>query len=117
LDDIVLATGGGAVLDASSRDHLKTRGTVVYLHASINHLLQRTSHDRNRPLLQTGDPRKRMEELARQREPLYREVAHIVVETGRPNVQWLTQAILAQLEKLPESGAVGPTDDDSKLPG
>lgn len=99
LDDIVLATGGGAILNPASREYLKSRGTVIYLQASINQILQRTSHDRNRPLLQTADPRKRIEELARQREPYYREVAHIIVETGRPNVQSLVNTILAQLEK------------------
>jgi shikimate kinase / 3-dehydroquinate synthase len=99
LDDIVLATGGGAILNPASREYLKSRGTVIYLQASVNQILQRTSHDRNRPLLQTADPRKRIEELAQQREPYYREVAHIVVETGRPNVQSLLNSILAQLEK------------------
>lgn len=99
LDNIVLATGGGAVLNPASREYLKSRGTVIYLQASVHQILQRTSHDRNRPLLQTADPRKRIEELAHQREPLYREVAHIIVETGRPNVQSLINTILAQLEK------------------
>lgn len=99
LDDIVLATGGGAILNPASREYLKSRGTVIYLQANVNQILQRTSHDRNRPLLQTADPRKRIEELAHQREPYYREVAHIIVETGRPNVQSLVNTILAQLEK------------------
>lgn len=99
LDDIVLATGGGAILNPASREYLKSRGTVIYLQATVNQILQRTSHDRNRPLLQTADPRKRIEELARQREPYYREVAHIIVETGRPNVQSLLNTILAQLER------------------
>ncbi len=62
---IVLATGGGAILRAQNREYLKTRGTVIYLRAGVNSILQRTSHDRNRPLLQTADPRKRIEELAR----------------------------------------------------
>ncbi len=107
--DIVLATGGGAILNPDSRSYLKSRGTVVYLRASVNSILQRTSHDKNRPLLQTADPRKRIEELARQREPYYREVAHITIETGRPNVQWLVHTILAQLEL-----ATGmPADTDS----
>jgi shikimate kinase/3-dehydroquinate synthase len=96
--DIVLATGGGAILNPESRAYLKSRGTVVYLRASVNSILQRTSHDKNRPLLQTAEPRKRIEELALQREPYYREVAHITVETGRPNVQWLLQTILTKLE-------------------
>ncbi len=96
---IVLATGGGAVLNEASRQWLKERGIVVYLRASVSSILQRTSHDRNRPLLQTADPKARIEELSVQRAPLYEEVAHIIVETGRPNVQSVVQNILAQLEK------------------
>ncbi len=96
---IVLATGGGAVLNETSRRLLKERGIVVYLRASVSSILQRTSHDRNRPLLQTADPKARIEELSVQRAPLYEEVAHIIVETGRPNVQSVVQNILAQLEK------------------
>ena len=95
--DIVLATGGGAVLNAESRAFLKSRGTVIYLRASVNSLLQRTSHDRNRPLLQNSDPRKTLEDLTRIRDPLYNEVAHFVIDTGRPNVQFLMQSILSQL--------------------
>lgn len=96
--DIVLATGGGAVLRPENRECLKTRGTVIYLRASINSILQRTSHDKNRPLLQTADPRARLEQLSREREPLYLEVADFVIETGRPNVQSLVQTIVSQLE-------------------
>jgi shikimate kinase/3-dehydroquinate synthase len=96
-EDIVLATGGGAVLNEESRKFLKERGTVVYLRASVNSILQRTSHDRNRPLLQTDDPRARIEELSLQRAPLYQEVAHIIIETGRPNVQSVVQSIISQL--------------------
>lgn len=95
--NIVLATGGGAVLDADSRAYLKSRGTVIYLRASVNSILQRTSHDKNRPLLQTADPRKTIEDLSRTREPFYNEVADIIIDTGRPNVQFLMQSILAQL--------------------
>ena len=98
---IVLATGGGAVLNQQSRQYLKERGIVVYLRASVNSILQRTSHDRNRPLLQNTDPKARIEELSRQRAPLYQEVAHITIETGRPNVQSVVQNILAQLESYP----------------
>lgn len=94
---IVLATGGGAILNEQSRRHLRDHGTVVYLRASVNSLVQRTTHDRNRPLLRTADPRARIEELMQQRAPLYEEVAHITVETGRPNVQSVVQNILAQL--------------------
>jgi shikimate kinase len=96
--DLVLATGGGAILKAENREYLKTRGTVIYLRASVNSILQRTSHDKNRPLLQTADPRQRIEELAREREPYYLEVADVVIETGRPNVQSLVQMIINQLE-------------------
>ncbi len=96
---IVLATGGGAILNQESRRSLRERGTVVYLRASVGSLVQRTSHDRQRPLLQTADPRARIEELMRQRAPLYEEVAHITVETGRPNVQSVVQNILVQLEQ------------------
>jgi len=95
--DIVLATGGGAVLRPENRARLKERGTVIYLRASVNSILQRTSHDKNRPLLQTADPRQKLEQLAREREPLYMEIADLVVETGRPNVQSLVNLILKQL--------------------
>jgi 3-dehydroquinate synthase len=96
---IVLATGGGAVLNETSRQLLRERGTVVYLRASVASILQRTSHDKNRPLLQTADPRATIEELSRQRSPLYQEVAHIIIETGRPNVHSVVQNILSQLER------------------
>ncbi len=94
---IVLATGGGAVVHPDNRKHLKSRGTVIYLRASVNNILQRTMHDKSRPLLQTENRRKKLEELAKQREPLYREVADIIVDTGRPNVHAMVQSILAQL--------------------
>jgi 3-dehydroquinate synthase len=97
---IVLATGGGAVLDPANRALLAERGTVVYLRAGIGSILQRTSHDRNRPLLQTPDPRRKLEELTSQREPLYREVADLVIDTGRPNVQSMVHTILEQMAAL-----------------
>lgn len=103
-DGIVLATGGGAILDAQSRQYLHERGTVVYLRAAINSILQRTRYDKNRPLLRTPDPRKKLEELAEQREPLYQEIAHLVIDTGRPNVQFLMHSILTQLQHM--SGAL-----------
>lgn len=106
LGNIVLATGGGAVLDPKSRQYLHERGTVIYLHAGINSILQRTRHDKNRPLLRTIDPRKKLEELEAQRHPLYTEIAHVVVETGRPNVQFLVQTILDKLGKLHHGYAV-----------
>lgn len=101
-ENIVLATGGGAVLNAESRKYLHERGIVIYLRAGINSILQRTRHDKNRPLLRTADPRKKLEELESQRAPLYQQVAHISIETGRPNVQFLVQTVLDKLaqEKL-----------------
>jgi shikimate kinase/3-dehydroquinate synthase len=97
---IVLATGGGAVLSPENRARLKGAGVVVYLRANVNSIMVRTSHDKNRPLLQTADPRKKLEELTAQREPLYREIADLVIDTGRPNVQSMVQTILAQLDAL-----------------
>ena len=92
--DIVLATGGGAVLSAANRHALHTHGTVIYLRANIDDLFARTRRDKNRPLLQTADPKGRLTELFLQRDPLYKEVAHIVIDTGRQSVNTL----LAQLE-------------------
>ncbi|MDO8651070.1 MAG: bifunctional shikimate kinase/3-dehydroquinate synthase AroKB [Undibacterium sp.] len=100
-ENIVLATGGGAILNEASRKYLHERGTVIYLRAAISSILQRTRYDRNRPLLRTPDPRKKLEELEAQREPLYQEVAHLVIDTGRPNVQFLMQSILTQLQHMP----------------
>jgi 3-dehydroquinate synthase len=97
---IVLGTGGGAVLDPASRALLAERGTVVYLRASVASILQRTAHDKNRPLLQTADPRKKLEDLTAQREPLYREIADLVIDTGRPNVQSMVQTIIDQIAAL-----------------
>lgn len=110
--DIVLATGGGAILRPENREYLKTRGTVIYLRASVSSILQRTSHDKNRPLLQTADPRQKLEQLAREREPFYLEVADLIVETGRPNVQSLVQTIISQLETVQK----GPTSDEKPTP-
>ncbi len=97
---IVLATGGGAILNPDSRALLHARGTVIYLRANVSSILARTAHDKSRPLLQTADPRRKLEELMTQREPLYEEVAHIVIDTGRPNVQSMVHTILNQLDSL-----------------
>ena len=104
---IVLATGGGAVLNANSRRLLRERGTVIYLRATVASIIQRTSHDKNRPLLQTADPKAKIEELSRERAPLYQEVAHIIIETGRPNVHSVVQNILSQLQSNPKTPPVG----------
>jgi shikimate kinase len=99
LEGIVLATGGGAVLDAGNRRRLAEAGTVVYLHGKPADLWQRVRHDRNRPLLATADPRARLEELYAVRDPLYREIADVVLDTGRQSVQALARDLLARLEE------------------
>lgn len=98
LPNIILATGGGAILDPENREHLTSRGTVVYLHASVAQQLRRTGHDRNRPLLQTDNPRARMEELMAIREPLYRESAHIIINTDGMRVMDVVRQIITQIK-------------------
>jgi shikimate kinase/3-dehydroquinate synthase len=114
---IVLATGGGAVLDAGTRARLAERGTVIYLRAHVNSILQRVAHDKNRPLLRTADPRRTLELLTAQREPLYREVAHLVIDTGRPNVQSMVQTILEQLAALARKSAIASMNSPASLHG
>ncbi len=83
---VVLATGGGAVIRAANRERLKANGTVVYLHAEPTTLRERTRKSRHRPLLNTADPLARLVELYAQRDPLYREVADLVLESDRDHV-------------------------------
>ena len=97
---IILATGGGAVLDADNRRRLKENGLVVYLRAAVADLLARTRHDRNRPLLQTADPRQKLEQLLSQRDPLYREVADIILDTGQQSANQLTRQLEQELRQL-----------------
>lgn len=97
LEGVVLATGGGVVLLEENRRLLAARGTVVYLRATPEHLYERVRQDRNRPLLAGGDPLGRLRELYRERDPLYREVADVVVDTGRQSVQVLARGLLQQL--------------------
>jgi shikimate kinase len=97
LENVVLATGGGAVLAEANRRLLAARGTVIYLHAQPAALYQRVRQDRNRPLLATPDPQARLGELYAQRDPLYREIADIVVDTGRQSVQSLARQLLGRL--------------------
>ncbi|MGD8514180.1 MAG: shikimate kinase AroK [Granulosicoccaceae bacterium] len=94
---IVLATGGGAVLRENNRQHLRNRGCVIYLSATAGQLYERTKRDRNRPLLQTDNPRARIEELLAQRDPLYREVADIVIDTDGHSVRHVVNSILDAL--------------------
>lgn len=122
---IVLATGGGAVLRAENRERMKSRGTVVYLRANPHDLWLRTRRDKNRPLLQTADPRARLEQLFKERDALYRECATFVIETGRPSVNALVNMVLMQLEiagivpsstglpsDVPDDGQVGVHGDE-----
>jgi shikimate kinase len=94
---IVLATGGGAVLSARTRAALRQWGTVIYLHAKPHDLWLRTRHDRNRPLLQIADPEARLRELYEVRDPLYRETAHLVVDTGNQSVTNLVGQLINRL--------------------
>lgn len=98
LSDIVMATGGGAVLDAENRRQLASHGTVIYLHTSVDQQLARTAHDRGRPLLQTADPAGKLSELMAIRDPLYREIADLIVETDGCKVRDVVQKILRHLE-------------------
>ncbi|WP_233213850.1 shikimate kinase [Pollutimonas nitritireducens] len=95
---IVLATGGGAVLSPENRKYLKERGVVVYLRASADELFRRVSRDRNRPLLQTSDPKGRLRSLLQEREPLYEEVASITFDTGSMAVAQVVRSLVPLLQ-------------------
>jgi shikimate kinase len=112
----VLATGGGAVLRIKNRQVLHERCHVVYLRSSPEDLFRRLRHDTVRPLLQVADPLARLRELYEIRDPLYREAAHSVIETGRPSVTTLINIVLMQLELagVVDAGTV-PSPVDSSL--
>lgn len=95
---IVLATGGGALTSPATRSRLKERGFTIYLQAKAHDLWQRTRHDRNRPLLACENPKQRLEELLQARDPLYREVADLIIETGRPSMTHLVDALADRLQ-------------------
>ena len=94
----VLSTGGGVILRQANRRRLRQHSQVVYLNSSPDELFRRLRHDVNRPLLQVADPLNRLRDLHTLRDPLYRETAHFVVETGRPSVATLVSMIVMQLE-------------------
>ncbi len=98
--DIILATGGGAILRKENREALAQNGTVIYLNAKVEDLWQRTQHDKNRPLLQTSDPQAKLAELYAQRDPLYREVADIIVTSGQQNVQHAAREVERRLLEI-----------------
>jgi hypothetical protein len=120
---VVLATGGGAVLRPSNRNALHSRCHVFYLRSSPEELFRRLRHDTQRPLLQVQDPLKKLRDLYRERDPLYRRTAHFVVEAARPSVQALASMVLMQLELAgivvpsPPEGATRPGDFAPVAPG
>ena len=108
----VLSTGGGSVLRPLNRERLRSRGQVVYLHSSPDEVFRRLRHDTNRPLLQVSDPLKQLSDLYAVRDPLYRETATLVIQTGRPSVAALVTSIIFQFEQagiLPGAHASNPS--------
>lgn len=96
-DDIVLATGGGAVVAEDNRRWLRERGFVVYLKSPVEKLVERTRFDANRPLLRTPDPEATLRAIVEQREPLYQEIAHLTVDTGKLSVKQVIKKITGNL--------------------
>ena len=103
MPNIVLATGGGAVLSQQNRELLKQNGTVIYLRANVQELWQRTRNDKNRPLLQNDNPRAKLEQLFSERDPLYQEVADMIVDTGGQPVSAIVHHIEHLLTSHPKS--------------
>lgn len=98
-DNVVVATGGGAILSEENRNWLRSRGEVIYLSATAEQLYRRTAKDKKRPLLQTGDRRKQIEALMAQRNPLYEQVADIIIKTGDQSIQHTVNDVIKQLKK------------------
>lgn len=101
-EGIVLATGGGVVMREANRRALSAGGLVVYLCTSVEQQLQRTAKDRQRPLLQTSDPEKVLRELMAKRDPLYREIADLIVETDHRGPKVVVNAIVDRLRQSPD---------------
>lgn len=97
--EIILATGGGAILSETNRHMLKERGTVVYLRANINELYRRLERDKTRPLLQTANPQERIASLLAEREPIYEQLADVVFETGSAPVHLAAKQLLDVLKE------------------
>lgn len=106
---LVLSTGGGAVLRPENREVLRQMGAVLYLRASPEEIFKRVKYDRTRPLLQGGNPLEKLRDLYAQRDRLYRETAHYVIETGRPTVSTLVNMIMMQLEMAASAQAFSDT--------
>lgn len=98
-DAQVIATGGGAILARENRELMRRRGTVIYLRAQVDALWERTRHDATRPLLATPDPRATLASLLEKRDPLYREAAHLVVDTGSQSAAALVNRVLSALRQ------------------
>lgn len=101
LRHVVLATGGGAILKPSNRQYLHQRGLVIYLDTPVSMQLERTAMDKNRPLLQAPNPEQRLTELLKIRDPLYREVAHLIIPTTSGCARDLAQKIVQSLPSTP----------------
>jgi shikimate kinase len=101
LEGIVLATGGGAVLDVNSRNYLGARGYVIYLYTSVGQQLERTNRGRERPLLENGDRAEVLGRLMAERDPLYREIADLVINTDGRRVQTVAREIQQALTEDP----------------
>ncbi len=100
LNNVVVATGGGVVLSEQNRQWLKSRGQVIYLSASAEQLYRRTARDKKRPLLQNTDRRKQIENLLSLRDPLYREIADIIIKTGEQSVQHTVNEVIRKLKDI-----------------
>jgi shikimate kinase len=98
-DAQVVATGGGSILARENRELMRQRGTVIYLRAQVESLWERTRHDTSRPLLKTPDPRATLTALLEKRDPLYREAAHLIVDTGAQSAATLVNRVLAALRQ------------------
>ncbi len=97
-ENIILSTGGGVILAEENRQHLKDRGIVIYLYAPLKKLFYRTSRDKNRPLLQTENPREKLRQIVEERDPLYRETADLIVETENRTVHQVVSYIIRQVK-------------------
>lgn len=111
-DRHVVATGGGAVVREANRQLLRSHAEVVYLRSTPEELIRRLRHDIHRPLLQVRDPMRKLRELYQERDPLYRDAARFVIETGRPSVKMLAGMILMQLEL---AGVIDPSQVPSSV--
>lgn len=99
LENVVLATGGGVVLSEQNREFLRSRGHVIYLSATAEQLYRRTARDKKRPLLQTGDRRKQIDDLLAKRDPLYRDIADVVIKTSDQSIQHTVNEVIKKLKK------------------